>query len=58
MKNQFSQPNDVDNVLNMSQSVQNININDQKHILDLYKSYKGSLEKSGWPPPLKKIPAA
>ena len=37
MKNRSSQPNGVDNGLNMSQSVPNIKINHQKQILDLYK---------------------
>ena len=56
MKNQFSRPNGVEHVSNMSQSLQNIKINDQKHILNLNKTHKGRLEKSGSPPPLKKIP--
>ena len=45
MKNQFLRPNDVENVSNMSQSVWNIMIDDQKHILDLKKSHKGRLKK-------------
>ena len=36
MKNQFLRPNGVENVSNMSQSVWNIIIDDQKHIFDLY----------------------
>ena len=39
-------PSDAENVSNMSQSVQNIIINDHKHILDLNKSYKGHLQKN------------
>ena len=54
MKNQFVRPNGVENVSNMSQSVRNIVIDDQKHILDLNKSHKGLLKKSGWGPPPKK----
>ena len=57
MQNQFLRPNDVENVSNMSQSVWNIIIDDQKHILDLIKSHKGHLKKSGSkPPPKKKFP--
>ena len=36
-KNRSSQPNDVENSLNMSQSVPSIKINHRKHILELYK---------------------
>ena len=56
MKNQFLRPNGVENVSNMSQSVWNIIIDDQKHILDLRKSHKGRLKKSASTPPLKKFP--
>ena len=45
MKNQLWGPNGVENVLNMSQSVRNIIIDDQKHISDLNKSNKGLLKK-------------
>ena len=41
---QFFQPNGVENVSSVSQSVQNI-INDQKRIFDLNESHKGHLEK-------------
>ena len=56
MKNQFLRPNGVENVSNMSQSVWNIIIDDQKHILDLRKSHKGrvALKKAPQTPPLKK----
>ena len=54
MKNQFLRPNGVENVSNMSQSVWNIIIDDQKHILDLRKSHKGRLKKSASPPLLAK----
>ena len=57
MKNRFSQTNDVENGSNVSQSVSNIEINHQKHILDLYKWRKDHPKKSGWnPPPKKKFP--
>ena len=56
MKNQFLRPNGVENVSNMSQSVWNIIIDHQKHILDLRKSHKGRLKKSGSNPRPKKIP--
>ena len=57
MKDQFLRPNGVKNVSNMSQSVWNIIIDDKKHILDLIKSHKGHLKKSGsTPPPKKKFP--
>ena len=55
MKNQFLQPKGVENVSNMSQPIRNIIINDQKHILDLYRSYRGHSRKAPWPP-LKKFP--
>ena len=54
MKNQFLQPKGVKNVSNMSQPIRHIIINDQKHILDLYKWHKDHLEKKH--PPLKNIP--
>ena len=53
MKNQFLQPKGVENVSNMSQPIRNIIINDQKHILDLYRSYRGHSRKGPWTPPLK-----
>ena len=56
MKNRFSQTNDVENGSNMSQSVSNIKINHQKHILDLYKWHKDHPKKSGWNRFPKKIP--
>ena len=57
MKNRSSQPNGVENGLNMSQSVPNIKINHRKHILELYKWHKDHLQKSGSnPPPKKKFP--
>ena len=55
MKNQFLRPNGVENVSNMSQSVWEIIIHDQKHILYLNKSHKGRLKNSA-SPPSKKIP--
>ena len=44
-KNQFLWPNGAAIVSNMSQSVQNIVINDEKHIFDLNKSHKDNLKK-------------
>ena len=38
-------PNGAEIVLKMSQSVQNIIMNDEKHILDLNKSKKDNLKK-------------
>ena len=55
MKNQFLRPNGVKIVSKKSQSVWNIIIDDQKHILDLIKSHKGHLKKVAQPR-LKKIP--
>ena len=43
MKNQFYQPDGAETGLNMSQSIPNIKINHQKHILDLYKWHKDHL---------------
>ena len=48
MKSQFLQPNDAEDVWNMSQSILNIIINDQKHILDFYSSHKGYPKKASW----------
>ena len=56
MKNQFLRPNGVENVSNMSQSVWNIIIDDQKHILDFKKSHTGRLQKAAQPSSLRKIP--
>ena len=53
MENQFLRPNGIENVSNMSQSVWNIIIDDQKHILDLKKSYKGRLNLFGTERPFK-----
>ena len=58
MKNRSSQPNGVENGLNMSQSVPNIKINHRKHILELYKWHKDHLQKITPPPLLKKFPYA
>ena len=44
MENQLLGPNGFENVSNMSQSVRNIIVDDQKHILDLNKSHKGLLK--------------
>ena len=41
---------------NMSQPMRNIIINDQKHILDLYRSYRGHSRKAPWTPFPKKFP--
>ena len=54
VKNQFLRPNGIENASNMSQSVWNIIIDDQKHILDLIKSHKGRLKKSASPAHIKK----
>ena len=56
MKNQFLRPNGVKNVSNMSQSVWNIIIYDQKHILDLRKWCKSRLKKISSTVSPKKIP--
>ena len=55
MKNRSSQPNGVENGSNMSQSVPNIKINHQNHILDLNNVYRGRLKKAPWNPLPKKI---
>ena len=55
-KNWFSQSNGVENGSNISQSVPDININYQKHILGLYKWRKDDFEKSSSNPLLKKFP--
>ena len=53
MKNQFLRHNSVENIANMmSQSVWNIIMDDQIHILDLIKSHKGTAG-----PSLKQFPA-
>ena len=53
-KNPFLRPNGVENVSNMSQSVWNIIIDDQKHILELSMSHKGRFKKAPQPAPMKK----
>ena len=54
MKNRSSQPNGVENGSNMSQSVPNIKINYQKHILDIYNWHKDHLSKPPSDPTLLK----
>ena len=56
MKNRSSQPNGVENGLNMSQSVSNIKINNRKHILELYGWHKDPLQKIPSTPLFEKIP--
>ena len=55
-ENQFLRPNSVEDVSNISQSARNIIpvMNDQNHILDIKKAYKGHLEKRSWTPPKKR----
>ena len=53
-ENEFLRLNGVENVSNISQSVRNIIMNDQKHILDFCKSHKGLLQKVSGTHPLKK----
>ena len=48
MKSEFWQPKDVENVSNMPQSIWNIIINDQKHILDVYSTHKRQPKKDSW----------
>ena len=55
MKNQFSQPNGVENGSNMSESVPNMKINYQKHILDLYEFSKWSTRGVKFYPPKSNI---
>ena len=45
IKNQLLRSNGVENILNMSQSFQNITINDEKQIFDLSKSHNDNLKK-------------
>ena len=48
MKNRSSQPNGVENGLNMPQSVPNIKINHLKHILELYKRSYSFYKMTFW----------